>query len=478
MQITSIDWGNDSAEKDTNLLKYFIDQPSLRRLYSRSKTFIIGRKGAGKSAIRKKLVLEYANWEDDYLVEVTPTFNIFNNLISDTEIESNFNEEVFFQYVWLNHLFKKSFLEIGKNPKNEGGEEFKFAKRFAKDNQFIEKNLLESARDLLNKIRLKAGKLGDLGIEIENTLRREADIDHYENELKKITDAGYKVSWIIDDLDLGWNNSVIANNLLLGLLTCCNYVKNISDNLHLYICIREDVYRILLTHTQHSDKYRDVEKIQWNSDNLVKLLNSRISYNYELNNEPIPENPFLSVFPETISTSLTVNWLFERTLGRPRELIQLVRLYSETNQSNQPDANLLKSIELEYSNWKLEDLTTEYSYQYPQMFTFFEFWRTKFFRHKYHLKYFEFEEMFLEMAINLDISADWYRQSIEKLNPRHILNILYEIGFIGDFIQGGQGGSKAIYSFEELHSPIFEEFQVHPCFRKSLGTVDRIRHKN
>lgn len=477
IQISSIDWGNDSAEKDQNLLKYFIDQPSLKRLYSRSKTFIVGRKGAGKSAIRKKLVLEYANWQDNYLIEVTPTFNIFSNLISDSDIKTNFNEEVFFQYVWLNHLFKKALLEIGKNPKNENAPEFSFAIQFAKDNGLKEKNLLESARDLLNKLKIKAGKLGDLGIEIENILRKEAEIDFYESELKKLTQAGYKITWIIDDLDLGWNNSQIANNLLLGLLTCCNYVKNINQNLHLYICIREDVYRILLTHTQHSDKYRDIEKIQWTSDTLVVLLNSRILYNCEINIQPIPENPFLAVFPETISTSLTANWLFERTLGRPRELIQLVRLYSEKNNTTEPNAEILKSIELEYSNWKLEDLTTEYSNQYPNLFELFKYWRTKFFRQKYHLKYKEFEEMFMEMAVNLDVSSEWYMEAVNELNPKIILNILFEIGFIGDFILGGAGGSKTIYSFDELHSPIFEEFQIHPCFRKSLGTVDRIRTK-
>lgn len=33
------------------------------------------------------------------MVEATPTFNIFSNLISDREIQHNFNDEVFFQYV-------------------------------------------------------------------------------------------------------------------------------------------------------------------------------------------------------------------------------------------------------------------------------------------------------------------------------------------------------------------------------------------
>ena len=101
-------------------------------------------------------------------------------------------------------------------------------------NELKDKNLLESARDLLTKLKIKAGKLGDLGIEIEDILRKDAEIDVYENNLSKICEAGYKITWIVDDLDLGWNNSEVANNLLLGLLTCSNYIKNISNNLHIF----------------------------------------------------------------------------------------------------------------------------------------------------------------------------------------------------------------------------------------------------
>jgi hypothetical protein len=192
MNISKIDWGNDSAEKDPNLLEYFVDHSSLPRLYKSSKTFIIGRKGAGKSAIRKKLVQEFQSWDDNYMIEVTPTFNIFSNLISDSEIKDNFNQEVFFQYVWLNFLFKKALIEIGKNPKNTKSDVFDFAIALAKSNELKDKNLLESARDLLTKLKIKAGKLGDLGIEIEDILRKDADIDVYENNLSKFARQAIK----------------------------------------------------------------------------------------------------------------------------------------------------------------------------------------------------------------------------------------------------------------------------------------------
>ena len=475
LNINTIQWGNDSAEKDPNLLEYFVNHPSLKRLYSRSKTFIIGRKGAGKSAIKRKIVDQFRGWEDNYIVDINPTFNIFSNLISDNEIRDNFNQEVFFQYVWLNYLFKKAHIEIGQNPKN-ATKTFTFSHLLAVQNNLREKSLLESAKEIISKVRVKAGKLGELGIDIEKTLRADAEVEVYEHHLKEICDAGYKITWIVDDLDLGWNNSDIANNLLLGLLTCANYIKTISTNLHLFICLREDVYRILLTHTQHSDKYRDIEKIYWSTEDLVNLLQSRINYNLKL--QRIPEQPlnFSLVFPETIGTTATQKWLIERTLSRPRELLQLVRLYTERVGNNTPNSETLKLVEQEYSNWKLEDLTTEYSNQYPNLYELFKFWRSKFYRQKYSLKKPEFDDMFLEMAASLNIAMQWYMDSVNSLDSRRLLKILYEIGFIGDFILGGAGGSRTIYSFEEVHEPILDAFQIHPCFRKALGTVERIRN--
>nr|WP_319397643.1 hypothetical protein [uncultured Carboxylicivirga sp.] len=478
LDINKIDWGNDSAEKDPNLMEYFVDHPALERLYKRSKTFIIGRKGSGKSAIRKKFIETSSGWEDDYIIEISPTFNIFSNIIADNDIRDNFNKEIFFQYVWLNFIYKKALIEIGKKPKNDNSDVFDFAIRLAKDNDQRDKNLLESAQELLNKLKIKAGKLGDLGVEIEKIIRKNSDIEVYENELSKICNAGYKVSWIIDDLDLGWNNSIVANNMLLGLLTCSNYVKNISQNLHIFICLREDVYRILLTHTQHSDKYRDVEKVSWNADSLMALLEERVKYNYRINNiEFNGDSLFGKVFPDKVGVLLIANWLAERTLGRPRELLQLSRLYSENNSTKIPDQEIFKQVELEYSNWKLEDLSSEFSNQYPNIYELFKFWKSRFFRYKYNLKLSEFEDMFLIMATELDISSDWYMKIVNELDPKKLLKILFDIGFIGDFILGGAGGSKTIYSYNEVHEPILEDFQIHPCFRKAMGTVDRIRKK-
>ena len=51
MKLSYITWGDDSAEKDSYLLDYFVTSDAFRRIAARSKNLVIGRKGSGKSAL-------------------------------------------------------------------------------------------------------------------------------------------------------------------------------------------------------------------------------------------------------------------------------------------------------------------------------------------------------------------------------------------------------------------------------------------
>jgi len=250
-------------------------------------------------------------------------------------------------------------------------------------------------------------------------------------------------------------------------------LSGLNVSIHTVIFLREDVYTILLGQTQHADKYRDVERIRWTQEQLVTILGERINFNRRRDGENELEDPFYNVFPRTIGASNTDNWLVEKTLSRPRELIQLSRYYTEDLKSENPSDEKLKDSEPEYSNWKLDDLCAEYSNQYPGLNSVMHHWKTKFFRRKYHLKREEVEEMMLNVAVN----EQWFNQLVENTDVSGFLSVLYEIGFIGDFVLGGGGGSRTYYSYQEYHEPLFDEVQIHPCFRRAVNTVERIRNR-
>lgn len=476
MRLADIQWGDDSAEKDPFLLEYFVTSDAFGRVRNRTKNIVVGRKGSGKSALRKKLEEDFKAAPDTLVVNLSPKYNAIKNVLNDRDITRNYGEEIFFQHTWLRQILLDSLCVAGDNAKGHYAEDsLEFARSVALQLNRTSKDFVENVADILSKVKGKAGSLGEFGVHIERELRAIADADSLEYHMLRIAQSGATFVILVDDLDLGWDNSQTANNLLLGLLTATNYLSGKSHNIFPCIFLREDVYSILIAQTQHSDKYRNIERIRWEKDDLLRILEERINFNRKKNELLPAEDAFATVFPGAVGASNTDNWLIERTLGRPRELIQFARYYTESAASDQPDVESLKESETAYSAWKLDDLCAEYSNQYPGLITIFSYWKTKFFRHKYHFKRDEIETMLLQVAADVELNEPWWNQITSATDIGAFLRVLYEIGFIGDFVLGGEGGSKTFYSYVERHEPRFEEVQIHPCFRKSVNTVERIR---
>lgn len=476
MKLSSINWGDDSAEKDPHLLHYFVQSPAFQRLRAKQKNLVIGRKGAGKSAVRKKLEQIFNGDGGTHVTNLSPKFNSIRNILNDKDIVDGFGQEIFFQHTWIRQILLDCLCVVGHNAKGTyARDSVEFARQISVQLKLTTKDLVENIADILSRLKAKAGNLGEFGLTLERELREVAEVEALEHHFKAIAKDGAKFVVLIDDLDLGWNNSDVANNLLLGLLSATNYLSGLSQNIFPLIFLREDVYEILIAKTQHSDKFRNVERIRWEKNDLIAILNERIDFNRSQNNLAKLGNPFNTIFPTTIGTSNTDNWLYDRTLGRPRELIQLARYYTESVDSVEPNVDALKASEQGYSEWKLDDLCAEYSNQYPGLVEIFSYWKTNFFRSKYHLKRSEVEEMLLEMLSDVTLNNEWFNEIAKQTDIPKLLQILYEIGFIGDFVLGGDGGSKTVFSYQGRHEPRFDEVQIHSCFRRAVGTVERIR---
>ena len=443
MKISNINWGDDSAEKDPNLLHYFISQDAVDRLAKKQKNLVIGRKGAGKSAVRKKLSETFFPSKDHYVLNLSPKFQSIKTILNDKDLTSGLGEEILFTHTWLRQIYLDCLCIVGHGERNKySADSYEFARNIATQQNRTSKDLVENIADVLSRIKGKVSNLGEFGINIERELRNVADVDSLEHHFIEISKTA-KFVVLVDDLDLGWNNSETANNLILGLLTAANYISSRTDSAFVCIFLREDVYSILITKTQHSDKYRNIERLRWDKDSLIQLLNERINFNRKQAGEMELEAPFSTVFPVTIGTTNTDNWLFERTLSRPRELIQISRYYSEKCESETPDAEALKAAEAGYSEWKLDDLCTEYSNQYPGLVDIFSYWKTKFYRQKYHLKLPELEQMILDIFIETELNQPWFNELSMNTDIRGLLKVLYEIGFIGDFVLGGDEIGRA-----------------------------------
>lgn len=425
-----------------------------------------------------KKLEEYFNRDDNtYVINIATKYNSIRNILNDSDIVTNYGEEIFFQHTWMRQILLDCLCHVGEGERGKYvGKSLEFARSIAINQKRTSKDVVENIADLLTRIKVKVGKLGEFGLGVENELRKIAEVESMEYHIKEIASSGASFVILIDDLDLGWDNSITANNLLLGLLSTANYLTSISGNIYCCVFLREDVYSILISQTQHSDKYRNIERIRWSKENLIKMLSERINYNWTISGLPKLEDPFHTVFPQTIGTNNTDNWLVNRTLSRPRELLQFARFYTEKVSGTETNDSILKESEVAYSSWKLDDLCAEYSNQYPGLVNIFAYWKSEFYRHKYSLKNKEICDMLFKILTDVNVGTDWYVKIQSNVDYIGLLKVLYEIGFIGDFSLGGEGGSKTFYSYDEQrHEPRFDEVQIHPCFRKAVNTVDRIR---
>ena len=81
-------------------MEYFVTSEAFRRIKNKSKSIVVGRKGAEKSALRKKLEEYFSNEQETYLVNVSPQFSSIRNILKDRDVVKNYGEEIFFQHVW------------------------------------------------------------------------------------------------------------------------------------------------------------------------------------------------------------------------------------------------------------------------------------------------------------------------------------------------------------------------------------------
>lgn len=480
MRLSDIDWGADSAENDPHLLQYFFDSTAFGRIKNKRKQFVIGRKGAGKSALRSRLKTYFEEQPNTYVVSVAPQYTTIRSILNENDLQNAFGQEIFFQHTWLRQILTDCLAAVGHDVKGKyAADSTAFARNLAKQLNRTSLDMLENITDILTRTKAKVGDLGEFGLHLEKELRNIADVDTLEHHALQIAASGAQFVVMFDDLDQGWDNSIASNQLLLGLLRAATTLNGKCANIFPVIFLREDVYALLMRITQHADKYRNVEMIRWERDQLIQILNSRIAFNRTLHAAGPVYDIFGSVFPETVKTSNTVNWLVERTLNRPRELLQLVRMYTESVDGIDPSDVALKAAEIGYSNWKLTDLCSEFSNQYPGLQAFFDAWRSQFPRQAYHLRRSDLEEVIVSLLATSQINEPWFNAIVEATDVAMMIAILYETGLIGDYVAGGAaGGSRVHYSFQEPHRPRFDEVQIHPCFRRALDNAERIRKQS
>ena len=266
---------------------------------------------------------------------------------------------------------------------------------------------------------------------------------------------------LIDKVDELWSSGAESNALIVGLLQATKEISEQFRLVHPVLFLRSDIFDAL--DFNDLDKFRSMEeRITWTKADLKWLIALRARASTGLSGKPDLDKIWQTFFPAEIDGCASFDNLLRYTLMRPRELIQLCNLCRDKAQNSQHvriEESDIDAALPQYSEWKLKDLVSEYRVQYPFL-----------------------EKVFLGTFYHAEISLDRPRieermqpilnNLIEEFGDRYfapitnLLQVLFNIGFLGAFIDG-----DPIYSFSDnkIIIPYVSRFEIHPAFRAALA---------
>jgi len=411
------DIGAAAAEDDNDFLgECFINTGDLDALLdSRSpKRIIIGRTGAGKSAL-----LTHIDSACENVIKLSPhslSLNyIANNNVIEFFEEAGVNLSVFYGLLWRHvlvvELLKKKFNITSENSQKDytshirrilskkdkfkemavdyleqWGNRFWLTteERMHELTQKIEKSLSSSVGGNLSGFDLSANGAHKLSeeqrrqiIQIGKRVVSEIQIRELENIITLLaeevfTDKQQKYYIIIDGLDEEWVDERIKYKLIKSLIDAIRRFK-IINNVKILVAMRQDLLDKVV-HTSRElgfqeEKYESLYlRLGWEKNDLKDMVNKRIGFLIRRKYTKKSVG-WSDIFPANIDQTPTLDYLVERTFNRPRDMIAFMNecIVSASGEAT-ISAHNIKLAEEQYSYKRLQSLATEWQIIYPELF--------------------------------------------------------------------------------------------------------------
>ena len=470
VKLSDLFFGRDDAEMDIAegglLLAGFLRTPAYKAARASRKHLIIGRKGSGKSAICRTLATE----SDPGLVTalVTPdTLSIDEIRRFELQgVDSGMAKRMIWRYV-LTIQIAKHLVSHAKSAHRKVPVSVAALHTFLVDN-----GELDASRPKLYEIlgKLKGSlKLQAFGVSVEAASPSEGiHVNHQLEEIERHVERAIidlacpadhaRLLLLVDQLEDVWSEQGESDGLIIALLKASRAVGSRFRGVSCVVFLRSDIYDPLKF--ADKDKYRgDEMRMDWSAQRLRELILARARASV---GSDIGENQLWGeLFPSTVMGTATGEYLIEHTLMRPRDVIHLCNLCRDIADDNEhpmiTEADISEAIRL-YSRWKREDLPNEYLASYPFLDSLLDVFRD----HGYVITRAALNRRLSEA---LETIAEHFPDHADELTADNVLEVLYEVGFLGV-----RRNDNTVYATNyggqvELSDT---EFRIHPAFRPAL----------
>lgn len=406
--------GTGNAESDDEFLfDCFVEYPPVESaLRLQSPTMILsGRTGSGKTAI-----LRHLEAVTEHHVSIDP-FEMSMGYVSNSDAlrflaSVGADLDLFFQVLWK-HVLCIEFIRLRFNVLNEQRSRSIFDKikdRFGKDqrrsrslaylqdwqNKFwitMDENIKEVTESVERKLhaevgadieRFKAGGQYDKRLsterksEIVARTRKIISSDQLTelhgiiDMLSNIEEGQMKAFYmLIDRLDERWVDDSVRFRMIKGLIESLKSFRKIT-NLKILVALRADVLERVVQETAdvsfQREKFEDnTSRLVWSRNDLELLVERRIAALFK-RQYTSHEIHFADIFPEKVGAVPTFQWMLQRTLMRPRDIIAFVNeCFDAADGRSEISVSHIRKAEVEYARKRKDALVQEWASSFPSM---------------------------------------------------------------------------------------------------------------
>jgi hypothetical protein len=467
---TRIDLGAPAAERDIErgLAAYFIESEAFHRVRRGEKLVILGSRGAGKSAIFQMLA-QREREAGSYVIELAPEDYSYE-LLHQTMVPEHAGSWAklgAYAVAWKYLIYIQVMQELTRKGQRLKGPAVAMY-RYVRDNHVGGATSKLSALISYLK-RVEGVKVGPYEASLRTRelekLYKLAELDPLFPALKQVLERE-RVVVLVDELDRGWDASEDAQAFVAGLFQACMSINGLSDNLKVYMSLRQELYDNIPALYDDAQKFRDViEVLSWDPSSLLQMIAARIRHSVPEMRKADDRHCWNLIFSPSVAGAAgsSFSFVMDRTLHRPREVIQLCAHALEETRNRKLSlpvtAATLAKVELAYSEERTKDIAAEFRFQYPGLLHVFETFRGG-------PAHFDREELSWHCLELIDGHAvrgearKWVGQ--ESLDS--LIDVLWQVGFLQADSPGPNSSFLGPYQVRHLNLATTQRFRVHPMF--------------
>lgn len=410
-----IDVGMISAERDDLLSKYFYDNGVLARVIgSRSLFLVLGRKGAGKTAVFKYLSENPTEFlkQDEHLISLS--FEDYNWNVHSLLINRDSAESLTYKQSWrfvilvevikahVQHLESIGAVIPTPLAKAKTLLQKLFDEPIPSIYSIIGRKLLSLSKlqlptgglnletGSIDNIELSGGEVSFDAVKSDSSLQNhlshniENIIRFLESTIVKCSPLKPRIFIAFDRVDEAWDEISVESSkkVIAGLISAADSITaQYNESIRPIVFLREDIFEVLSINDANKLREDCGALLHWDRDALFKLILRRINYYAKIKKAgTVQDLDALFDKKEMRQRARPSNYLLKRAMMRPRDLICFMRRVIDTmkNRAADPFEETTKAFptlqvdsiydaEPGYSEWLKQELIDEWAVQTPDI---------------------------------------------------------------------------------------------------------------